>query len=520
MNSVHWLGTQLQDLGADASAAAVLLQKLSDGASDAVWRGDSADAFRARILELPVHLDQLGSSYQVAGDGFVTYAAVVADIAVRAEGFRAAGASADRDKSRAVSAQGAWVDPVVAVNAAVVANAAAGGVLVAPVPVVAGVNPHDEAVRVAAARLQAATDSLHELGGERRSADDRVQGSLEAAHQVGMQNRSAWSHFWEDLSSVLAVITIVLLVVAVVVLFVVAGPAAWAAAGAASGFVASAAAGAAAAGAAMAGVGTAMTVVGAAALGVHSVQAVRGEASWADVGVEALWQLGPGVALKGLKYFGDAARGLKAGAAAEDAAAGIKNVKNAVPTPAGPMKPPTAPKPSSTSGPKPTNAPKPPAGPNPPSSPNPPAAPKPNVDSPAAPNPKTPRIKQTYEAVRNRVTLRVQTERDIYANARRNSDGDFICASSNDIIPAQVNAKGERIRFDPKTGKPDPNGITFPQKGKFDFGHRPDHEWRKYQDEAAAGGYDRARVIEDQNNPEIYQLETPSSNRSHAGETP
>ncbi|AZI58818.1 hypothetical protein EH165_12405 [Nakamurella antarctica] len=274
-----------------------------------------------------MHLDQLGSSYQVAGDGFVTYAAVVADIAVRAEGFRAAGASADRDKSRAVSAQGAWVDPVVAVNAAVVANAAAGGVLVAPVPVVAGVNPHDEAVRVAAARLQAATDSLHELGGERRSADDRVQGSLEAAHQVGMQNRSAWSHFWEDLSSVLAVITIVLLVVAVVVLFVVAGPAAWAAAGAASGFVASAAAGAAAAGAAMAGVGTAMTVVGAAALGVHSVQAVRGEASWADVGVEALWQLGPGVALKGLKYFGDAARGLKAGAAAEDAAAGLTQAR-------------------------------------------------------------------------------------------------------------------------------------------------------------------------------------------------
>ena len=122
---------------------------------------------------------------------------------------------------------------------------------------------------------------------------------------------------------------------------------------------------------------------------------------------------------------------------------------------------------------------------------------------------------EVYEPTRRRVTLRKQTKLDVYADARRAPDGeDFVSASgSGATIPCQRDANGVPIRVDPDTGRPDPNGMTVPQKGAFHFGHQPGHEWRTYKETAQQNGLDRARVIEDQNDPDIYRLETPAENR-------
>lgn len=127
--------------------------------------------------------------------------------------------------------------------------------------------------------------------------------------------------------------------------------------------------------------------------------------------------------------------------------------------------------------------------------------------------------REVYEPTRRRVTLRKQTKLDVYADARRAPNGeDFVCSASGATIPAARDANGVAVRVDPETGRPDPSGMTVPEKGTFHFGHKPDHEWRTYKQTAEQNNYDRARVIEDQNDPDIYRLETPQANQSHVYE--
>lgn len=68
-----------------------------------------------------------------------------------------------------------------------------------------------------------------------------------------------------------------------------------------------------------------------------------------------------------------------------------------------------------------------------------------------------------------------------------------------------VNEAGEMI---------DPNTKQV-LSGKVDIGHKPGHEWRINKQEYERKKYTRKQVIEAENNPDIYQLEDPSSNRSH-----
>ncbi|WP_020501780.1 GH-E family nuclease [Sciscionella marina] len=76
------------------------------------------------------------------------------------------------------------------------------------------------------------------------------------------------------------------------------------------------------------------------------------------------------------------------------------------------------------------------------------------------------------------------------------------------------------MKVNPDTGRPDPNGMTVPEKGKYQFGHAFNNEWWRYKQEAEANGYDRRRVIEDQNDPNRYQIQTPQSNQGHRYEAP
>lgn len=82
--------------------------------------------------------------------------------------------------------------------------------------------------------------------------------------------------------------------------------------------------------------------------------------------------------------------------------------------------------------------------------------------------------------------LRENTRREIFENAPTNRDGKYL---------------------DPNTGKP--------IEGTPDIGHKPGHEhWREAK-RAYSEGLTQEQFNDRMNNPDFYQLEDPSSNRSH-----
>ncbi len=90
-------------------------------------------------------------------------------------------------------------------------------------------------------------------------------------------------------------------------------------------------------------------------------------------------------------------------------------------------------------------------------------------------------------ATARRVTLRKDTREQIKENQPRNSQGEMV---------------------DPNSGQP-------LKPGKIDVGHKPGEEWRTRKAEHEAAGSTRQQVIDAENNPNLYQLEDRSSNRSH-----
>ncbi|SOD56024.1 RHS repeat-associated core domain-containing protein [Pseudoxanthomonas wuyuanensis] len=91
-----------------------------------------------------------------------------------------------------------------------------------------------------------------------------------------------------------------------------------------------------------------------------------------------------------------------------------------------------------------------------------------------------------FKATHRRVTLRKDTRQQIEAKQPRNSEGQMV---------------------DPNTGQP-------LKPGEIDVGHKPGQEWRKRKADHEASGSSRSEVIRAENNPDIYQLEDRSSNRS------
>ena len=76
-------------------------------------------------------------------------------------------------------------------------------------------------------------------------------------------------------------------------------------------------------------------------------------------------------------------------------------------------------------------------------------------------------------------------------------------------INAPKNEKGQFL--DANTGKP--------IEGKYDLGHKPGYEYRLEEAKAEKEGLSQAQFNEQMNNPDLYQIEDPSSNRSHQFET-
>jgi hypothetical protein len=97
------------------------------------------------------------------------------------------------------------------------------------------------------------------------------------------------------------------------------------------------------------------------------------------------------------------------------------------------------------------------------------------------------------DPARRRPTLRAATKQAIQDAARKNADGDF---------------------YDPNTRE------VISKDGPYDYGHKPGYEWRNTQRRARAERWTREQVIEYENDPSHFQIEAPSSNRSHKYEGP
>ncbi|SIS11731.1 HNH/ENDO VII family nuclease [Williamsia sterculiae] len=102
-----------------------------------------------------------------------------------------------------------------------------------------------------------------------------------------------------------------------------------------------------------------------------------------------------------------------------------------------------------------------------------------------------------YDVTKRRVKLRNSTKEEIKQNARdeglTNADGDFI---------------------DPNTG------AVIPKDGPFDYGHKPGMEHWRIVEKAREEGWTRQELVEYENNPDLYEIEDPAANRSHAYEVP
>jgi RHS repeat-associated protein len=65
----------------------------------------------------------------------------------------------------------------------------------------------------------------------------------------------------------------------------------------------------------------------------------------------------------------------------------------------------------------------------------------------------------------------------------------------------------------------DPN-TEQPIDGSYDLGHKPGHEFWKEKAKAEAEGLSQAEFNDRMNNPDLYQIEDPSSNRSRRHQSP
>jgi len=261
------------------------LVRLKDGATDAIWRGDTADAFRDRIDKMPEHLEKLDRSYRKASQGLDAYARELRDLKADAEAALTKAGSAKQDAQTARSNQASFnesnTDPAVS-------------------------NPHDEAVSGADQRLQQAIGDANDVRGRKRSAEDRAIASLDEASDLGIKNDPWWRKALRQLSTALKIIGLVLLVIAIVVIVVIA-------LATPGGFLAILAAIQACA--FLGTLGTAMTVVGVAAFATAATQYATGDETvgLGDVALAGVFAFGPMALGRGLNYLRGARGAVQAG---------------------------------------------------------------------------------------------------------------------------------------------------------------------------------------------------------------
>lgn len=89
----------------------------------------------------------------------------------------------------------------------------------------------------------------------------------------------------------------------------------------------------------------------------------------------------------------------------------------------------------------------------------------------------------------HRPYIRVGTRKVVEERAQKNVNGQFLDANTNQPI-----------------------------EGHYDLGHKAGHEFRKEVAAAEEKGMSQEEFNEEMNNPDLYQIEDPSVNRSHVFE--
>lgn len=97
-------------------------------------------------------------------------------------------------------------------------------------------------------------------------------------------------------------------------------------------------------------------------------------------------------------------------------------------------------------------------------------------------------IRAGADAAEQRVTLGGGAKQAIMDKAPKDAYGNYI---------------------DPNTGK------IIPHDGPYNVGHKPGYEWRCIQAKARREGWSRLQLIAYANDPSLYQIEDPTSNKSH-----
>ncbi|MDR1802841.1 MAG: HNH/ENDO VII family nuclease [Treponema sp.] len=91
----------------------------------------------------------------------------------------------------------------------------------------------------------------------------------------------------------------------------------------------------------------------------------------------------------------------------------------------------------------------------------------------------------------HRPYIRAEVRAEVERRAARNEEGQFL---------------------DANTGKP--------IQGQYDLGHVPGHEHHRELQKAEEEGLSQEVFNKRMNNPDLYQIEDPSENRSHSHELP
>lgn len=167
-----------KDLAGTARRAETALRRLNHfgrSLDESVWRGEAADAFRAKIKALPPQLEKLYRSYGTASRSMAIYGGVLDDLQPRARSLLERAQEARRDELSQTAARDRAR-----------AEAPDSGFLGLWTPS----TPFDQAVEDAQNRQRSIRRQIDDLRDQRKAAERRAADGLERAHDQGIKNDS------------------------------------------------------------------------------------------------------------------------------------------------------------------------------------------------------------------------------------------------------------------------------------------------------------------------------------------
>jgi len=169
------LDTGFSQTSANAGEAHGKLTRFQSSVDSNIWRGESADAFRDKISDLPPKLQKLHDSYVTAAGAMAGYARILRDLQAQAATLlaHAQDAAAEVDDHTRARTQALAADPH------------------------ASTASFDQAINDAQGRQESLRRQIEDLRQRRQAAENAALHGLDDAHDLGIQNDSWFSHAWD-----------------------------------------------------------------------------------------------------------------------------------------------------------------------------------------------------------------------------------------------------------------------------------------------------------------------------------